>query len=273
MGRSPSRYHHRYWPSRTDEPLATLLCVHGLSEHSGRYARLADAATTAGIDVLAVDLAGHGRSTGRRGHIHGFEADHYGAVDALILAADEAELTAPRVLLGHSLGGLIALRWMQDRPSPPPIVGLVLVSPWIESKMRIPPWKRSAARVLAGLVPQFSLPTGIPDELLFRDPAEVADYGRDPLVQRRMTARHWVEVVAQQRVVARRLERVDVPTLVQLAGDDRIVSTAAAVAVADGLPDARLHEYEGAYHALHADRYAPGVFQDLVAWVRERVAA
>ena len=201
MGGSPASFHHRFWPRTTDAPLATLLCVHGLSEHSGRYAHLAGAATAAGIDVLAVDLAGHGRSSGRRGHIRGFEADHYGAVDALIRAADEAALPGPRVLLGHSLGGLIALRWMQDRASPGPIVGLVLVSPWIESKMRVPPWKRLAARMLGGLLPQFSLATGIPDELLFRDPAEVADYGRDPHVQRRMSARHWVEVTAQQRVV------------------------------------------------------------------------
>lgn len=273
MSRSPSPYHHRFWPRTTGEPLATLLCIHGLSEHSGRYSHLAAAATAEGIDVMAVDLLGHGHSTGRRGHIRSFEADHFGAVDALILAADEAELRGPRVLLGHSLGGLIALRWMQDRASPEPIAGLVLVSPWIESKMPVPRLKRLAARVLGGCIPQFSLPTGIPDELLFRDPAEVADYGRDPRVQRRMSARHWMEVTAQQRVVAAQLDAVAVPTLVQVAGDDRIVNTAATVTMAAGLPDARLHEYAGAYHALHADRCTPGVFPDLVAWVRERVAA
>jgi lysophospholipase len=272
MQSSPALLHQRFWPQGAAEPIATLLCVHGLSEHSGRYRHLADAVTAAGIDVLAIDLIGHGRSDGPRGHVHDFERDHFGAIEELLAAADAAELPGPRVLLGHSLGGLIAMRWIQEHSDPVPVRGLALVSPWIESKMAVPAWKRWAARAAGRLYPEFSLPTGIDDEDLFRDPSEVADYGADPLVQRRMSAGHWVAAVAQQRALVARVGSVCIPTLIQVAGDDRIVSTAASLAVAAGLPDVRVHEYAGAFHALHADSYTEGVFSDLIAWVRERVA-
>ena len=273
MGSEASRFHHRQWPRRTDEALATLLCVHGLGEHSGRYGRLADAVCAAGMDVLAVDLVGHGRSPGPRGHARDFLDDHFGAVEALLTHAEAAELPGPRVLLGHSLGGLIAMRWVQERADPGRIGGLVLVAPWIESRLHVPRWKRWVATVMSGLLPGFSLPTGIQDEDLFRDPREVADYGSDPLVQRRMSAGHWVAAVAQQAVLTARASSVRLPTLMQLAGEDRIASTAASMVVAEELPDVTVREYAHAFHALHADPGEAPVYSDLVSWVRERVAA
>jgi len=267
------RLHQRYWPRGTDEPVATLLCVHGLGEHSGRYERLAAAVCAAGIDVLAVDLVGHGRSEGPEGHIRGFEQDHFRVVEELLAGADEAGLPGPRVLLGHSLGGLIAMRWVQEQADAGPVRGLALMSPWIESRMPVPSWKRWAARVVSGFLPGFSLLTGIKDEELFRDFLEVADYGADPLVRRRISAGHWVAVEANQRLVVANARSVGVPTLLQVAGDDRIVSTPASLAVAAELPDVTVHEYNDAFHALHADSDSDLVFADLISWVKDRVAA
>jgi alpha-beta hydrolase superfamily lysophospholipase len=268
----PNRLHQRLWPRQTDEAVATLLCVHGLGEHSGRYRRLAAAVGASGIDVLAIDLVGHGRSYGPRGHARDFERDHFGAVEELLAGADAAALPGPRVLLGHSLGGLIAMRWVQERADPDPVRALVLLSPWIESRMAVPLWKRWAARAVSGLVPGFSLLTGIKDEELFRDPLEVADYAADPLVQRRMSAGHWVAAVAEQRHVVAKAGSVGMPVLMQVAGDDRIASTEASLAVAARLTDVTVHEYAGAFHALHADSGVEQVYSDLIAWVRERVA-
>ena len=267
---SAGELHHHRWPV-AGEARGELLVVHGLSEHGGRYEGLADAANTAGYAVAAVDLRGHGRSPGRRGHIRSFEADHLGAVDELVRAAERRAPETPAFLLGHSLGGLIAARWAQSRVFAGRLYGLVLLAPYVEPRLSIPAWKRGAARLLSGLWPSFSLPTGIDDEIVFREPTARERYAADPLVQRRISASHWIELERERaRLVA--AADLDLPTLVLLAGDDRVVSTPATLAFARRLPDATVREYPEAFHALHHDPVTPAVYAELIAWADARIA-
>ncbi|TFG63170.1 MAG: alpha/beta fold hydrolase [Gemmatimonadales bacterium] len=262
----------RHWRCETDLAMGTLLCVHGLSEHSGRYIPLAAAACRAGLDVLAVDLFGHGRSPGPRGHIRNFTVDHLGSVDALMAGADEAGLQAPRFLFGHSLGGLIAARWAQVHIAEGRLAGLILMTPYIAPQIRIPRWKRLLAVALSGPLPGFTLPTGIRDADLFRDPAEAAAFASDPLVQRRISAGHWVALVLEQQRLMARAEEIRIPTLLQLAAEDRIASSDAARALGRALPDATIVEYAKAFHPLHRDPVSGQVFEDLIDWVRQQAA-
>ena len=264
--------YQRHWRRETETAQGVLLCVHGLSEHSGRYAQLAATVRRAGLDVLAVDLYGHGRSPGPRGHLRDFEEDHLGAVDELMAAADEAGLEAPRYLLGHSLGGLIAARWAQIHIDENRLAGLILMTPFIAPQIRVPGWKRVLAIALSGPMPGFTLPTGIRDEDLFRDPAEEAAFASDPLVQRRISAGHWVSLGQEQRRLKARAADLSLPTLLQLAGEDRIASTEAATALGQALPDATIVEYPHAFHPLHVDPVSGQVFMDLIDWVRQLAA-
>lgn len=261
----------RHWRRETEIALGTLLCIHGLSEHSGRYAPLAAAACGAGLDVLAVDLVGHGRSPGRRGHMQDFTEDHLGAVDELMAGADAAGLDAPRILLGHSLGGLIAARWAQVHRGEGRIAGLILITPFIVPQIRVPVWKRTVAMMLSGVMPGFTLPTGIRDKDLFRDPAEEAVFAADPLVQRRISAGHWVALGAEQQRLMDEAAELEVPILLQLAGEDRIASSEAARALGRSVPDATIVEYAEAFHPLHVDPVSGQVFEDLIDWVRKQV--
>ncbi|MFQ5529255.1 MAG: alpha/beta fold hydrolase [Gemmatimonadota bacterium] len=264
------RLHMRHWRRQTSGSLGTLLCVHGVSEHSGRYDRLASAVCAAGLDVMSVDLVGHGRSPGRRGHIRDFAIDHLGAVDHMIAAAHEAGLDAPLFVLGHSLGGLIAARWAQVHSADGTISGLILVTPFISPRIHVPVWKRTLASILSRTMPAFSMPTGIRDTDLFRDPADRESYAADPLVQRRISAGHWIALGRERRNVIEEAGHLTAPTLLLLAGEDRIVSTMAARELGRALPDVTVIEYAKAFHALHADPSAARVFEDLIAWVRER---
>ena len=262
----------RHWRREMDPALGTLLCIHGLSEHSGRYESLAAAACHAGLDVLAVDLVGHGRSPGRRGHMRDFTTDHFGAVDELMAGADEAGLEAPRYLLGHSLGGLIAARWAQAHMGEGRLAGLILMTPFIAPQIRVPGWKRSVAFSLNGLMPGFTLPTGIRDRDLFRDPAAEAAFASDPLVQRSISVGHWVALGHEQQRLMDTASELRVPILLQLAEDDRIASSDAARALGRVLPDVTIVEYAKAFHPLHADPVSAQVFEDLIAWVRRQAA-
>jgi lysophospholipase len=232
---------------------------------------LANAVCHAGLDVIAADLVGHGKSPGRRGHIVDFATDHLSAVDELVAAADELGFTAPRFLLGHSLGGLIAARWVQTRGAS--IAGLVLMTPFVAARADVPAWKRLLATVLSRPLPAFSLETGIQDSDLFRDPVEQQAYGADPLVQRVISAGHWIAIGAEQRRLLIEADRLTLPTLLLLAGEDRIVSTDAARELGESLPDVTVIEYAEAFHALHADPDSGSVFSDVVEWMRQQAAA
>lgn len=268
----PEALYQRQWRRQTDLALGTLLVVHGLSEHSGRYAPLAAAACRAGLDVLAVDLYGHGRSPGRRGHMRDFTVDHLGAIDQLMAGADLAGLDAPRYLLGHSLGGLIAARWAQVHIGEGWIAGLILMTPFIAPQIRVPAWKRLVAVALSGPLPGFTLPTGIRDKDLFRDPAEEAVFASDPLIQRRISAGHWVTLGREQRRLMERAAELRVPTLLQIAAEDRIASSDAMIDLGRVLSDVTIVEYSEAFHPLHTDPVSGQVFEDFIDWVRQRAA-
>lgn len=261
----------RHWPRKHSEAPVTLLCVHGLMEHSGRYERLAAALCAAGADVLCVDLVGHGQSPGRRGHVTDFVDDHLGAVDAMIAAAKASGADGSCFLLGHSLGGLIAARWAQARGTEAGIASLILMTPFVEARMRIPAWKRSLAIALSTRLPGFTLPTGIRDLDLFRDPVERESFAADPWVQRRISAGHWVALEAEQRRLVDQAGSLTMPTLLLLAGEDRIVSTAASRALGRALPDVTVVEYPEAFHVLHADPISGQVFKDLIEWIRRQL--
>lgn len=269
----PPAFHQRHWAVEGGEALGTLLVIHGLSEHSGRYQPMAEAARLAGFAVSAVDLHGHGESPGRRGHIHDFDTDHLGAVDALVRTVEKERPNTPLILVGHSLGGLIAARWAQRRVFARRLRGLVLVTPFVAPRVSIPGWKLAATAILRNLVPSFTLPTGIADEVLFRDPAERERFAADPLVQRRISAGHWAALTRERERLSAEAASLEVPTLMLLAGDDRVVSTEASRELASRMPLVTVIEYPEAYHALHHDPCAREVLRDVFAWSRARIEA
>ena len=265
---SASELEVRRWQA-TGALRGAVLVVHGLQEHSGRYSELAGRLTAAGFDVAAVDLYGHGKSPGRRGHLESFEGDHLGAVDLLVRHAEQRDPDVRPFLLGHSLGGLITIRWAQSRVFADRLRGLVLISPFVAPSMPVPGWKEALSRLAGRLRPTFRLRTGIADEDVFRDDAEAAAFAADPLVQRYISAAHW-NALSAERERLRESAPLEVPMLFLLAGDDRIVDSAAAAAFAARQREATVIEYGGAYHALHHDPVADAMFADLTAWMEAR---
>jgi alpha-beta hydrolase superfamily lysophospholipase len=250
-------------------PRAVVVLLHGFGDHSGRYAHVADWAVDRGFALWALDQRGHGRSPGPRGHITRF-AQYLADVAALRRRA-AAEVPAPQVLLGHSLGGLIVLRYLQSAPLG--LAGAVVTSPWIATWMRVPVWKLVAARVLADVAPGLGMATGLDTRLLCSDPAVGAAADRDPLYHQRMTPRAFREFAAAQAAVVAERDRLATPLLMLLAGDDRIVSAAAARAWGGALrAPAEIVEYDGMYHEILNERERARVLADLGAWLDRALA-
>jgi lysophospholipase len=201
-----------------------------------------------------------------------FRADHLRAVDQLMSGADEAGLEAPRYLLGHSLGGLIVARWAQLHLGEGQVAGLILMTPFIAPQIHVPGWKRLVAFALSGLMPGFTLPTEIRDKDLFRNPADQAAFASDPLVQRSISAGHWVAMGREQQRLIDTAAELQVPVLLQIAAEDHIADSSATRALGNVLPDVTIVEYAEAFHPLHADPVSGQVFEDLIGWVRRQAA-
>jgi pimeloyl-ACP methyl ester carboxylesterase len=154
-------------------PRAVIALVHGINEHSGRYGFLAERAGQRGLGVVSVDLRGHGRSPGVRAYVESFD-DYLFDVDALLDKARELAAGRPVFLMGHSMGGAIALRWVAQRG--PRVAGLALSSAALKIGGDVP-------RLLVWLAPFLSrwLPrmrgTRLNPEVISRDPAVVAARG------------------------------------------------------------------------------------------------
>lgn len=133
-------------------PRATVALLHGLAEHARRYDALAARLNAAGIDVLAIDLRGHGRSPGKRAWVERFD-DYLNDADALV--AEAAQGDSPLFLMGHSMGGAIAALYAIERMPAHgrTVAGLVLSSPALAPGRDVPRWMLALSRVISRVWP------------------------------------------------------------------------------------------------------------------------
>jgi alpha-beta hydrolase superfamily lysophospholipase len=263
----------RHWPPDEAEaggawagkPWASVLLVHGLAEHSGRYEAVGDQLTGAGLDVTAYDHRGMGGSGGRRGDVERWSQFHDDLAERLadVRARDPRH---PVVLYAHSLGGLIAAGYLLSyRPNPDLAV---LTSPALDSAL--PAWKKGLARSLARMTPTMAIPNGIKGDTLSRDPSVAEKTVDDPMCVKTTTARMAVAGLAEQERVRSICARgFGIPTLVLHGEDDGLVPASASEILA-AAPLVERRTYPGLRHELHNEPEGPSVIDDIVAWLSER---
>ncbi len=247
----------------------SLLLVHGLGEHSGRYAHVAERIAALGLQVRGYDLRGHGESGGARGSIPHPDA----LLDDLRAVFDDlkGEDAAPPFLLGHSMGGAIAARaatggWLTPR-------GLILSSPGL--LLSTGPLESGALALARRLAPDRGLPNRLPVDRLSHDAREVAKYRADGLNHDRITPRLYDFVADAGERARRDAAHFTVPTLLLVAGADALVDPRGARELSAALPPGvgTLHWYDGLYHELFNEREPDRtlVLDDLAAWLEEQL--
>jgi alpha-beta hydrolase superfamily lysophospholipase len=259
----------RAWEPRAVR--AGVLIVHGHGEHGGRYAATAGEFAGAGIASYAVDLRGHGRSGGRRGHAARF--DHLLQDIDRFRGVVEAALPhgTPLFMLAQSMGGLIALRYLEEYASP--VRGAIISSPWLATALPVPRWKRVLAPVLARVLPAVPLRTRLDPALLSHDVAAVAAYRDDPLVHDTMTPRLFAEVNRAMGDAFQRSDRIRVPLLFLLPGDDRVVDTLRSERFARVLTggDVTVRNLDGFYHEPLNEVGRGPVLREAIDWITDRL--
>lgn len=264
VSRDGTRLSMHRW--QADEPQAALLIVHGYFEHGGRYEEFAQALTARHIDVWALDLRGHGRSEGVRGHVRRFE-DYLDDVDAGV----DAMSASRRCVLGHSLGGLVTLMWTAHRPLARDMSGLILTNPYLERALVVPGWKIAAARVMARAMPTFSLPADLDPALLSHDETRNNAYQDDPLIFNSATAGWFAEVTRAQEASAG-IRSLPVPLLMVVGDGDRVARPQASLAAFERIeaPQKELKVLPGQYHEVLNELQRTETFQSIAAWIGNR---
>lgn len=254
---------------------ARLVLVHGYAEHRGRYAELVEQLTGHGIECHLFDLRGHGESEGARGHVERFTdyLDDLGRVTDTVRARGG---TTPLLLLGHSLGALIALCYVRAHPAA--FDAIAVSSPFLGPAFSVPGARLMLARAASVATPALQLESGLLPEWVSRDPKVVAAYAADPHVFSTTTPRWFVEVAGAQRELLAHADEITTPALFLVAGSDRIADHHLAHDLFDrlGTPASQkqLRTYPDLYHEVFNELPAARaeVTGDLLSWIEERLA-
>jgi alpha-beta hydrolase superfamily lysophospholipase len=242
----PSLYFRFASPAK---PVVAVGLLHGYAEHGARYAHVVDAWAERGIATASIDLRGHGRSEGRRGHCDRFDEFLDDAAELERLVRDRAR-DLPAVLFGHSFGGLIAASVAIARPSP--WRGVALSGPFFDTAQPVPLPKRIAGKIAGRLAPTLGVPTGLSGKDVTRDPARARAYDEDPLVFKNATAGWFREVQAAQTRAIARAPSLTLPLLLVQGMADRVVSPSRARTFFDaaGSTDKTWDGREGLFHEV-----------------------
>lgn len=263
-------FHHRTGPR-------ILVVSHGLGEHGGRYLHLPHYLQDAVDGVYCLDHRGHGRSEGLRGHADSF--DQY--CDDLILLIRRLDERAKKSygkseihVLGHSMGGLIALR-AHFAVSNLPVRSLSLSAPLLGIRVEIPLVKRMAAGTLSKLWGTLQLANEIDVNLISHDPEVVRAYQTDRLVHNRITPRLFTSMVSAIEATAKRDSGLAYPVQLMLPGEDKVTDSAAARKWFDALkhPDKVLRTYPEFYHESLNELGKEKAFDEVREFIRRRSSA
>ena len=252
-------------------PRAALVLVHGFSAHCGNYRHVAQAFADAGVASTLFDCRGHGRSPGRRGYVERF-TDFLDDLDAVLAATRAAWPGVPVILLGHSHGATIALDYLLSGRGA--VDALVLAAPYLALKLKVPAVKLHLSNLMGRVWPTLTLGNELRPKDVSRNPEVWAGMENDPLIHHVATPRWFNEVRAAQARILQAAEKLKTPTLMLLAGRDRIVSSDVALAFAQAAgPIVEVKQYEDLFHEMFLEPERDVLIADIVRWVANRLPA
>ncbi|HVG23901.1 MAG TPA: lysophospholipase [Thermoanaerobaculia bacterium] len=237
-----------------ENPRGTVILVHGIGEHSGRYDHVVALLHASRFSVVRYDQRGHGRSPGRKGVLP----------KPTTLLEDLSEIidsvtARPLILLGHSMGGLVAARFvaegLQEHGEKPAawyrkVDFLALSSPALAARLKT----KDKIKLAIGrfIMPSLAIPNGLDVDRISHDPEVVRAYKADPLTHDRVSPRLADFILSGGKLVRQRASKWSVPTLLLFAGADELVDPKGSRAFVFAAPRyiLRAHELPGLYHEI-----------------------
>lgn len=268
-------FYTQTWKEGKTKPKKVIVVQHGFGEHSGRYQNLIAALEGEKASVYALDARGHGKTPGKRGHISDFNL--YASDLAVLVQKARAENKGvPIILLGHSMGALIATLAALKSEVAAEICGLILSSgafkPALDTVQAI---KKAVGTVLAKVAPAVTVPAGLDVNLISRDANVVQAYTNDPLVHGKISMKMGVDLFATGEALLEQASRLTLPVLVFHGDADGIAQAQGSKEFFQALSskDKTLKIYPGFYHETMNEPFADRkqVLSDVVKWINKHV--
>jgi len=258
-----TRLAYRGWPATGSR--ITFAVVHGLGEHSGRYERFARGMSPFGMATYAVDLRGHGKSEGARGHLDSWSRwiDDAAAFVAFVESQSNGEV----VPLGHSFGGVAMLSTVRSGKLAR-AKRFVVSSPALRLKVEVPAWKSSLAGIASKLTPGLAMNNEVDAATVSRIPEVIEAYRTDPLVHSRISSRLYAEWANAAKENLDRAGDVKIPFLILAGTADPLIDPAGSEELHRRAPAmSTLRMLEGRYHEPFNDLGSDEVFATIAEWL------
>lgn len=262
------KFYSKGWEPDT-APKAAVALVHGLGEHLGRFAHVGEAFSKAGYALMGIDLRGHGRSDGPRGHTPSIEA-FMQDIDLLLEHVHARYPGLPTFLYGHSLGGILVLSYGLRRK--PDLKGVIATSPGLHTALEQQPAKIMMSKALGGIAPTLSIPSGLATSGLSHDPQVQQAYLSDPLVHDKVTLGFGKAMLGAITWALQHASEFPLPLLLMHGTDDQIAFPSSSQEFAAALADkATLVLWKGLYHETHNELNKAEVLQTSIQWMDEHL--
>jgi len=248
---------------------AVVIFVHGIGEHIHRYDHWAGLFNKEGIGFAGVDLPGHGRSDGRRGHIKSYKLLGE-MIDILLKSCNQTFPGIPVYIYGHSLGGGIVLDYILRRN--PKVKGAIVTGPYLRLAFEPSRIRLILASVMKNLLPGLTQPTGLNASHLSHNETVVEKYKSDPLVHGKISVSLFDGAMNAAKYSLKHASELKVPTLLLHGSDDMLTSPEGSREFAGKTDMAVLKIWDGSYHELHNEPFKDEVFKYIMSWINRKQA-
>lgn len=244
----------------------TILWVHGFAEHCMRYAEIIEFFSNNGFNSVSFDLRGHGKSEGNRAYIQNFN-EYLNDLNAVRNYYEQKYPKTKWFLVGHSMGGLIVIRYHQTMYEKNHWELKVVSSPFLGVSAPVPTWKKTLSKLIVNIYPQISIPSGLNPEHLSHDPKIVENYKNDKLVLKNATAGWYEATMKAIELAFLEVNKIQKGLHFLVAGDDKLVDAKATQNFFDQIPKevgSTLRVYPEMYHEIFNEVGKEKVWMDLL---------
>jgi acylglycerol lipase len=247
----------------------SVIIVHGMGEHSGRYAPyVVNRLLANNAMVIGFDQIGHGMSDGKRGHCPSYNF-LLETLEAVIFETKKINPEIPVFLYAQSMGGNIVLNHALRKK--PELAGIIASSPFLRLSFQPPAWKLIAGRLLRKIIPSVTLPLDLDTSALSKDKREVEKYEQDPLVHNKVSPNFSFPVMEAGEWAIDNARNLQIPLLIMHGTADRIIDHKGSIAFAENSKITSLRLFKGGYHELHNDEEKEEVLDTAVNWINDQL--
>ncbi len=271
-GADGTSFYVQGWESDDRKPKALIVLIHGLGEHTGRFAHVGKVLTEAGYVLAGFDLRGHGKSDGARGHSPSLDA-YMQDIRQFLQWTAQRYPDLPQFLYGHSLGGLLVLAYSIQYGAG--LKGVMVTSPGLHTALQEQKAKVAMVRLLGSLLPGVTVPSGLDPAMISRDPGVVQAYVNDPLVHYKTSLGFGKAALSAIDLCFRRAGEFPVPLLIMHGRGDKIAYSIGSedfsklVRAAGG--NVTLKLWDELYHEIHNEPEKAQVFKFMIEWLDKQL--